>query len=500
VVGATLAVSALGIWIVSSRLDLDASLVDDWSALAQSPGQLHDMFRLAYHESGRFRPGFVVWNYLQWHTFGAPASLVGPNFWGIMRLVLLAAGLAAVTALLLRTRSAVLPPRWELALAAVPPLLVLTTPKFGVDLARFGPQEPALIGGMMLGGSLLVLGTRDLTRPTATARRARTVALLSIGYLLWLYGVYQKETSVCVLLLVPFFLRGHRGWLGRIRALPKPRRVALGAIAALVVLPLVHVGYETIAIAHRGELVYGMRVPSGSHAFVLFKDALEKMSGVLGSQVGWALVIAVAVGIVISAVLRRPNWSVVGLFVTAVAALAWSSQSGFAAAPQGSRYLMPTIALLAVAVALLIGSVPRAPRLIAVGAVVLIAALSVSDAHRDVEKWAATERQENAFVDAAARAQATGCPVVVTGLDLERQIALPILVKLQGRVRQTCAARSLFVASGTSDPDPALADTCAPKGRSLVGIWRLALERIALTRCAGVAPGAEAIVQQNQVN
>ena len=75
---------------------------------------------------------------------------------------MLVAGLSLMTALAMPSPGS----RWEAVLqaglAGVPALLVVTAPKFAVDLARFGPQEPLLLGGMALGGSLLVLAAREL--------------------------------------------------------------------------------------------------------------------------------------------------------------------------------------------------------------------------------------------------------------------------------------------------------------------------------------------------
>jgi len=80
---AALVAGAFGVGIASPRFGLEASLIDDWAAISRSPREMHDMLRLDYHETtGRFRPGFVVWNYLQWHTFGGSTDTLGPDIWG----------------------------------------------------------------------------------------------------------------------------------------------------------------------------------------------------------------------------------------------------------------------------------------------------------------------------------------------------------------------------------------------------------------------------------
>jgi hypothetical protein len=488
--------TAFGTWIVSPRFHLRPSLVDDWSAIARSPGQVHDMLRVAYHESGRFRPGFAVWNYLQWHTFDAPGGIVGPNVWVIARIVLLAGGLATFTAVLLQWRRRELDPIWELCLVTLPPFVVLTTPLFGIDLARFGPQEPALLGGMMLGGSLLFLGTRRLVGSGVLTPTVSAAALLVSGYVLWLFGTYQKETSVCALLLVPFLLLDHRSLRGRLKALDRRARRVLIVELVLVVLPILHVAYETIAIAARGELVYGMSANPTRHGVGHVTSVLRAMSHALGSRIGWLLLVSVLVGALVTVARRRTDWTVLGLYVTAVAALVWSSQSGFAA----SRYFIPTIGLLAVGLALLVAQLPWFGRLVAVAVVIGVAAASFSYGRNELSKWAATERRENAFVDTVAAVQATGCHIVVTGLDLERQTALPVLAALQGGRVGSCSDGSFFLVLGTWDADPATRDACAADDRELIGAWALGLEHAELDRCAHATPGSEQVLAAHRMS
>jgi hypothetical protein len=505
IVGAVAAVAstAVGAWGISPRFSLAPSLTDDWSAISRSSGQVHDILRLAYHEGGRFRPAFAIWNYVQWHTFDAPTGMVGPNVWNLGRLGLLVTGLVALTVLLLSYRRSEPFGAGVYGLAALPPLLVVTTPGFAVDLARFGPQEPALVGGMTLGGTLLYLGAREIARPGAVVRRARICGLLSIGYPCWLYGVYQKETSVCSLLLLPFLLAPNRIRIRRLALLGRRRRSALAALAGAAAFPILHVGFETVEIARRGDLVYNMHLQRGGGSVMLFDAVIKQMSGPLGSQIGWILLGIVSTGVLVSVLRGRPDWTSIGLFVTAIATLAWSAQSSYAV----SRYFMPMIALLAVAVAVLLASVPSASRWLAVGLPVVFAVLacwfafaSLSTARARVALWAATERDENGFVSAVADARATGCPVVVTGLDLESSVALPVLVRLRGARPATCSSRAVFVGLGARDPNPAFRRICMPQGQHVLKQVDLALERVVFIRCASVRPGMESLVARNRLS
>ena len=55
------------------------SMIDDWSAIANAPEQLREVLRLGNPEEQRYRPGFIAWNALQWHTLDAPTGFVGPR-------------------------------------------------------------------------------------------------------------------------------------------------------------------------------------------------------------------------------------------------------------------------------------------------------------------------------------------------------------------------------------------------------------------------------------
>jgi hypothetical protein len=173
-------------------------MIDDWNAILSAPDQLREVARLGNPEADRYRPGWIVWNALQWHTFGAPRDLVVPRVWEVARLVLLVAGVAALAAVL-TTSATVGWRRW--VLVASVPIATLTAPALAIDLARYGPMEPLLVGATSLGAASTVRFFDRLLEPRLT-----TGAVVGgiAGLVVWAFGVLQKETSVCVLLLAPF--------------------------------------------------------------------------------------------------------------------------------------------------------------------------------------------------------------------------------------------------------------------------------------------------------
>ena len=135
---------------------------------------------------------------------GAPASFIGPQIWNVFRVLVLVAGLVLATDILTRGDERSPAPMWvRWLLVTSVPVTVATVPGFAVDLARYGPQEPLLVGCTAAGAALMYGVFRRLSR---SERSTQTAALAGVGFVLWTFGVLQKEPSISVVLLVPFVL------------------------------------------------------------------------------------------------------------------------------------------------------------------------------------------------------------------------------------------------------------------------------------------------------
>jgi hypothetical protein len=453
---AVVAVSLLAVWMISPRFELDVpSVVDDWAAYSASPDQLRDVLRLTNPETERFRPGVILWGYLQWHTFGAPESLVGPNAWNVLRVLILVAGLTLFTALALPVRRGWLELVLYVGLASLPAFVVVLVPKFARDLARFGPQEPLLVGGMALGGSLLFLAARSLLDETRSLR-AWAVALLAVGgALFWGLGTYQKETSICILPLLAGVaivgwprLRGFRGLSGS-------RRAALVALGLVVVLPLLHVAIELLRILGRGDLVYDAEssVGLGDGVRELWNwthEAVPENARLLAYG-------AVVLAVVASVVRRRIDPIAVGALLSGVLSFVFAGQSGVVA----TRYYIPAVALFAVAFAL---SLARLPAVVTTAGLlaVFFSFMPPPGTRAEVQSWTNEELGNSALVREAADLEGSGCVVAAAGLDLETTAALPVLVGV-GRTDagRPCAPGETFLVVGPGPDGTALASACA---------------------------------------
>ena len=137
-------------------------MIDDWAAIV--PVATRDRGRVrrsAIRRASGIAPGSSSWNYLQWHTFGGPGHLVVPSVWGVLRVATFVFGLVGAAFVLLG-RSSIRPgdDLIRALMAGGAALVVTTMPQPAIDLARYGPQEPLMVGLMCGGGALVAIASR----------------------------------------------------------------------------------------------------------------------------------------------------------------------------------------------------------------------------------------------------------------------------------------------------------------------------------------------------
>jgi hypothetical protein len=397
------------------------SLIDDWYAITYSPGALHALLRGDYSSApidltGRYRPAYsAVWNYAQWHLLGSP-SLATAAAWGFVRVALF-----LVAAWLLAAWLAARQTNAGLSLVWLAPLAVAVTPAIAVDLTRHSPAEPMMVGGLIFGLALVGAGVRTLLNRPGVSKGG--VAMIAVGYLVYLFGIYSKETSVGLLVFAPFFVK----WLGpdvraRIRRSRRSRYV-LGTTAVLLLSPLVQLGL------HLALSVSGGRDPYPSTHFSLGKSILA--AGVLPlvgapGQLGtvlWIVGVPAAIGIAAIAVRKRDRdrWLLVGVLATGFVMSALALARG----DTPSRYYIPwLIAVAAVAVQGLIRLQGRFQIIVAL----VVVGIAVSGTRNALAEWARTEQSGSTAVEMAKGVVQAGCPLYLANFDVERRVAIPRLL------------------------------------------------------------------------
>lgn len=453
------------------------SMIDDWSGIEKAPEQLRAILRLENPEEQRYRPGFVAWSALQWHTLGAPRELVGPQVWGALRALVLVLGVVLLAFVVVGAGRRLEAARWLLLLGV--PLVVLTPPSLAIDLARFGPQEPLLVGGMGLGAALLV---RTFDRLLDADVAPLTVAVAVAGAASWAFGALQKEASVCVLLLAPFLWPTLRAERPRWNRLARRPRAAIGLVAAGIVLPFVPMLVRTVELTLTGERVYE-EARAGRSFVTRLSDQLGRASDLLHTPLP-TIVLGAAVLLLAARAFRRGmDWLSAGLLLVALAFLVLAAGSGV----EASRYYLPPLVLAALALARSAVALGAAATL-ATGIVLVVGgSWQAYEARGWVEWWVDGEQAREAVVRQAAARAAGGCRVGVTGLNVESVAALPVLMPLADEPPAGCSPGERFVVvidaggAGTATPptDPVLA-ACAPEPEP---VWESADARI--LRCTG---------------
>ena len=472
-----LIVGLVALWTYEPRLHHDfPSMVDDWSAIQNAPDQLRGVLEGGMPEGTRYRPGFVMWNALQWHTLGAPTHFLGPQLWGIARWAVLILGVTLLALLLIGRPKGPRDGRWLLVVGV--PLVAVTAPSIAIDITRFGPQEPLLVGSMALGAVLLVHAIDRLLDGDRAG--PGVLAALGSGLVLWAFGVLQKEPSICVLLLAPFLWPTLEQQRGRWARLETRRHRVIGAVVGGILLPFVPMVVRTVQLAITGEPLYG-DLTAGTSLTTRLSNQLSQAGEVLHTQLPTLVVVAAIVVLAAVALRVGVDWLSVGLLVVAFGFILFAAHAGVVA----SRYYIPSITLAALVLAR--GAVRLGSAVVVVVGVLLIGGgvVTAHDARGWVRDWVDSERAQEGLVRQADARAAGGCPVAIVGLNAEFVAALPVLMPLARERSRDCAPGERFVAlldeggPGTvTPPDNPVLAACRPDP---VPVWESSVGK--LLRC-----------------
>lgn len=478
---------ALGyvLWLLSPRFGIPGpSAVDDWNGASHGVASLGDLLGPFFESpEQRFRPGFGLFDYVQWHTLGAPGDMTGPNVWNALRIALLVAAIGVVPALVARASRPGLSPFMLGALTAIPPALVATGTAIAVDLARLAPQEPPLVGATICGAALVLLG---LDRRMAGQPLRRALVPAAIGWPLFLLGATFKEASMCFLLVAPFlylYLLARWRERGLARSFLDPFRSRSFLVCAVALtLPLLWVTFRAATIGDEGADLYLAGAPTGTGEW---GDRLRQawnmqwasMTSSTGSPIWRALAVALpflALGVFLDR--RRAPWLALGLGLAAAAMLVVQGLPAVVT----SRYFLPTMALLAMSTSLLLAAGRAWMRWGALVAAAILIASGASAARDSVDVWATGEKQTSAFVAEVAALAEDGCRLHFANIDMERAEALPRLAALRiDEIEPRCPLPGATLVATLAGSDPGsvgpvgLWGACRDDWRTQVmeGIW-----------------------------
>jgi hypothetical protein len=424
---------ATGVLLQAPRFGLSSpSLIDEWFAVAYSGSALHALMHGHYLATGsdfqgRYRPGYTaIWNYAQWHLFGHP-SLATAMVFGVIRI---AAFFLAICVLAGGLAYRALPARRSLVLLAG--AAVVFTPQIAVALTRYGPGEPMMVAGIVIGLMIFGIGMRHLLD---AGERRRTIAIASIfaGYLIYLLGIYSKESAVALLAFVPFIFM----WLRPLLKTAGGRATAAVGIAGVsLIAPLVYLAVRlSAAVFHHRSPWPNAHLTIGQKVYASAVSPFLGVPGVLGTWL-WLIACQVAIAGAFIAARRRQReaWLLAGVLVTGFL----MSAIPLARGAMATWYYIPWIVAVA---AVAFRTLVCANRRVIFLTVLLVALLVPSGTPAALAEWTRTQRSGSEAIDLARTVVAAKCPLYLANFDIEQRVAIPLLFRFgHRRAMPTCAA------------------------------------------------------------
>jgi hypothetical protein len=472
-------VLATGVLLQAPRFSLTTpSLIDEWFAVAYSGSGLHALVHGHYLAAGsdfqgRYRPGYTaIWNYAQWHLFGGP-SLAMAAVWGTLRI---AAFFLAVCLLASWLAYRNLPLRRPLVLLA--PMAVVFTPQIAVALTRYGPGEPMMVAGVVIGLTLVGTGARRLlSRDTPRGERIVGTASLAVGYPIYLLGVYSKESAVALLAFVPFSFMWLRPWLKRAA---RRATVCVGVLGLFLVAPLLHLGIRLATAVLRNQSPWpNAHLTTGQKIFAAAISPFLGVPGVLGTWI-WFIACQVAiVGTIIAARRKeRDAWLLAGVLVTGFL----MSAIPLARGPMPTWYYIPWIVAVA---AVSFRAVAKADRTVVLLVIALVTLLVPYGTPGALADWTRTQRSGAEAINLSRSVVAAGCPLYLANFDIEQRVAVPLLFRFGQTSSVSRCSPGTRTAYAVSWKNKQLAPDFAMRCRS--GWQRLpATNRIGFYRCTSL--------------
>jgi hypothetical protein len=338
-----------------------------------------------------------------------------------------------------------------------------------------------MVIGLVIGLLAIAKGMRAIIRRGRIS--VANATLVALGFALYVFGVYAKETSVAIVILVPFVLKAYGAEIREVTRSPGRPRTLMVLVTIALAAPLLHLGSHLL-LTSSGHANYA-QAQATTPRVILVAGVFPFLGApaVLGTFL-WCIAVPVALVVSGQALYRRQRdgWVLLGVLATG---LAMSSLAlGRGDAP--SRYYIPWIVAVA-AVAMRALATPNRKIYAALvgGAVLVIALTSTRDA---LSTWAATERSGSTAVELAQPVVSGGCPLYLADFDVERRVAVPRLLRfIHSRPRERCgpATRTAFALTWHTTRLPAAFE------RRCDGSWTVLEARndVTLSRCSAFRPG-----------
>ena len=305
---------------------------------------------------------------------------------------------------------------------------------------RSRPVWPSGAAARRLHGSRRRTHVRRVPPPLAQRAVSAQAALAGVGFVLWTFGVLQKEPSISVVLLVPFVLLAiwadRHAWAH----IDKSSRRLIVLVAVAMLVPLVPMIVRTSDLALADDHFYADQSAKGNlvDKFVL---QVKLMPELLGTRLVIVLFALAGMAALAAWLWRGVDWLGIGLLSVGFFTVLFAAEVGVAT----SRYYLPAVCITAMILVRSAARIGREAMVAAAVVLLMLAVIQARSAHGAVANWVAGERLEEQVVREAAVRIAGGCRVAVTGSNVEMVGALPVLVPLAREQPRLCNGHQRFV-------------------------------------------------------
>ena len=442
------AVALLAVWTIYPRFALSKpSLIDDWFGILYSPRAAHDLLHAHYDSrtvdfNGRFRPAYLLWQYVVWHVGSSGRSLLVPTLWLVAgRLLFIAAvGVAAAYAASQRVSRT-----WAISIGSLVAACVALTPALAVVSATFSSEQPIAVGALTIGGLVCATKIPGLVHAPSGNRRLLIAVAVALGYLLYLFGVYLWEASAALVVIVPaLYTRLNRDLAGS-----RFNHSVLAATMVAITAPLMH---QAANLGRAGATMsdHSEESKEGFFAFALgtvartIEHTLAGMWNATGTPL-WLLAFVLVSLLWVRSLRDRERdhllWAGVvsaGVLCTLIQGVA--SANGFGESP--GRYFVPWVAAIAIVSGWHLAELkPRAR--IQVMSLALACFLLLGVSRSEIENWLQSERAGAAAIDLAAAVSRGHCDLYLS--NFSHRIGLPRLLQYSSsKPYRDCESRGRF--------------------------------------------------------
>ena len=341
---------------------------------------------------------------------GAPQEMFVPNLFAVTRVLAFSVAVVVVPGVAVATGRTKPGPMLLGGLCLAAGLVLFASPATDGSFLSLGSQEPLLVGATIPGVALLAWSTGKLLRNAGP--RWLIAAGLAGGFLLWSFGIIYKEASLVLLAGAPFlYLHLDRRWRESNLIQGRFGVSAHSFVTAAMMVPVAARRDRNDFRSGRGGLLRSGRaiVARGLAQAIRRRRRcrLGHLGGAGADRMASHPPLLVVMAAAVAMYRKRIPWLAVG-WVTGTAAIVFQ---GLLLSPQ-PRYLIPGIALFAIAGVFLLADLPPWVGWGAVIAALALTAWNFREVRDSADLYAEWQEGEGQVIKSVAEVHPETCPSI----------------------------------------------------------------------------------------